>query len=124
MFHIARDPTNLSEEIATSTRATSHGASFLSTTIFLALYVHNLADTLLLAIQPAAIPAKVPSRAVGNTLLVPVDSGINGISQVPSATARLVPSPPKVIITLAPCLAIRLAELTVSVSLFKIGMSR
>ncbi len=50
------------------------------------------------ATSPAASPAKVPSTMRGKTLLVPVETGTSGTSPQPLATARLVPSPPSVMI--------------------------
>ena len=41
------------------------------------------------------MPAMVGSTKVGNTLLVPVERGINVTSGAWRAMARLVPSPPK-----------------------------
>ena len=49
-----------------------------------------------LATTPAARPARVPSIMVGKTLLVPVEMGTRGIRPQLFATARLVPSPPRV----------------------------
>ena len=54
------------------------------------------------ALTAAAMPAMVPSTIKGKTLLVPVDMGRRGVSPHFLATARLVPSPPRVTMHPAP----------------------
>ena len=66
--------------------------------IFLLFLHESLTETCPVASLPAAIPAKVPSVILGNTLLVPVEIGSIGTDPQPFATTRLVPSPPSVTI--------------------------
>ena len=69
-----------------------------------------------MATKPAAMPARVPSVIAGKTLLVPVEMGTKGMVELPQATARLVPSPPRVMRQRTPKSFIRAAARMVSPS--------
>ena len=113
---MARVATNRSRDSATSTRARSrYSPSTYTANVLLSTVTHS-AIRLPSATSPAASPARVPSVIAGNTLLVPVEMGTRGMVQQPRATARLVPSPPKVTRQLMPNSAIRAAARTVSPS--------
>ena len=62
------------------------------------------------------MPASVPSTITGKTLLVPVEIATSGIWLVAAATARLVPSPPRVMRQPTPISVIIVAARMVSPS--------
>ena len=66
----------------------------------------------------------VASRSAGKTLLVPVESGIMGISPQTEATRRLVPSPPSTTIAAAPASIIISTARSVSMGACSISISR
>ena len=98
---IARVPTKGCSETTTSISALSFGTPLTRTSNRGARHRAPL-PARPLATSPAAMPATVPSRKVGKTLLVPVEIGTRGTVPHPLATTRLVPSPPSVMIQPAP----------------------
>ena len=122
--HIAREPTNRSLEMATSTRAMSRISPSTKISRRLLAMVVSSRETFSHATTPAASPAIVPSTISGNTLLVPVDTATNGMFREPLATARFVPSPPSVIRHPTSMSAIMPAARVESRSSLKTGISR
>ena len=122
MSQMARVATKRSLDRATSTRAMSRSSPSTITVRVLLRTDASSSGTLPDATSPAAIPAVVPSTITGKTLLVPVEMATMGMSQEPLATARLVPSPPRVITQPTSCSAIAAAARTVSPSLYRADM--
>ena len=121
--HSARAPMNSCALTATSTNAISRTAPSTRTSSMGDCGATATASTAPDATTPAAMPATVPSTICGNTLFVPVDIGINGTCPDPLATARLVPSPPKVTMQPAPISRIASAARVESSSLDVMRMS-
>ena len=117
MSQMARVATNRSFDSATSTSAMSRSSPSTMTAMVLLRTVASSIGTVPEATSPAAIPAVVPSTITGKTLLVPVEMATIAISREPLATARLVPSPPRVMTQLTPSAAMAAAARTVSPSL-------
>ena len=123
-FHIARAPMYCCLATAASIRAMSRRSPSTDTSSIGREQVTELGSTAPVASTPAASPAMVPSTRIGNTLLVPVETGTSGTDSCADATARLVPSPPRVTMQAAPLSVIALAARIESRSRPTIGTSR
>ena len=115
----ARAPTCRSVDTATSTSAVSARPPACASSSLARVALS--AGTAPVATRPAARPAIVASLTMGNTLLVPVDSGSIAASPIAVAATLAVPSPPRQTTTRAPAATMRRTASTVSWAVCRIG---